>query len=361
MSFERMERLRAVGLMSGTSLDGLDLCYAHFYRTSNGWRVEGMLTKEVTYNSYWRSRLNNAFHLDENELDVLHLAFGKFLGEQTALFLKENNLEEKTDLIASHGHTVFHEPAKGITVQIGEANALLEQVGLPVVNDFRSLDVQLGGQGAPLVPIGDQKLFADYDACLNLGGISNISFELDGKRVAFDISPCNLPLNLLMRKHYQLEYDKNGDLAKSGCLIPDLFKELNELRYYKQAFPKSLAVEWLNENFYPLIEKYKSCAIPDLLHTIVVHETFQVAEVLSFYQIKHVLVTGGGAFNHFFLESLKNQTDTKIVIPSTEIVAFKEALVFAFLGVLRIQNEVNTLSSVTGASKDSVGGVITLP
>jgi anhydro-N-acetylmuramic acid kinase len=259
------------------------------------------------------------------------------------------------DFVASHGHTIHHQPDKGVTVQIGDGGIMAKVLNIPVVNDFRTADVKLGGQGAPLVPIGDNLLFGEYEACLNLGGFANISFIKDGKRQAFDIGPANIVLNHIS-KMLGFHYDTNGDLAKTGSVLPDLLKSLNEIPYYSYPLPKSLGVEWVEEYVY---SKFKAeFSEIDLLRTLVEHVTDQIGKVISKGGFDSVLITGGGAYNTFLIESLRLKVKSKIVIPIDEIVDYKEALIFAFLGVLRWEKRVNVLSSVTGAKQDHCSGQI---
>ena len=363
VSFLRMKSVGVLGLMSGTSLDGLDLCYAEFRKHEEIWTVSNLITKEIAYSEMWRNELTEAFFLSKDKLEDLHITYGQFLGKESKLFINENTLQSKVALIASHGHTIFHQPKKGITIQIGAGNEIAKAANIMVVNDFRTKDVSLGGQGAPLVPVGDEFLFGQYESCLNLGGIANISFKKNNQRIAYDICPCNLPLNKLMRQKYNLQFDKDGVIAKSGKLIPVLFDLLNNLSFYTLNYPKSLGVEWLNSHFYPIIESHidKGYAISDILYTIVQHETHQIAKSITENNIGTVLITGGGAYNSFFIHELQKKVKAKIVIPSSEIISFKEALIFGFLGLLCVRNEINTFKSVTGASKNSIGGVISYP
>ncbi len=345
-----------IGLMSGTSLDGLDICYVEFAFDNKTYAFKNLKAKTVAYSETWKHDLKNAFYLSPTDLDALDTAFGKFLAQNTLDFISENSLQNKVELVASHGHTVFHQPQNKITVQIGSGKELNELTSVKVINDFRIKDVLLGGQGAPLVPFGDLHLFSTYQACLNLGGFSNISFDQNQNRIAFDISPCNLPINQLCKKYFNLEFDKNGDLAKSGKLIDALFNELNAIPYYSQSPPKSLGYEWLTKSFMPIVEKYQAQKRQDLIRTVTDHVGFQINQALTNSKIKEVLVTGGGAYNNYLINYLKKGR-AKVVIPSSEIVEFKEALIFAFLGYLNLNNSINTLKSVTGASEDSMGGV----
>ncbi|MBK6524136.1 MAG: anhydro-N-acetylmuramic acid kinase [Crocinitomicaceae bacterium] len=345
-----------IGLMSGTSLDGLDICYVEFAFINNTYEFRNLKAKTIAYSETWKHDLKNAFYLSPPDLEIFDSVFGKFLAQNTLDFISENVLQNKVELIASHGHTVFHQPNNKITVQIGSGKELNELTGIKVINDFRIKDVLLGGQGAPLVPVGDLHLFSKYQACLNLGGFSNISFDQNQKRIAFDISPCNLPINQLCKKYFNLEFDRNGDIARSGTLIESLFNELNAIPYYSQSPPKSLGFEWLTEKFMPIVDGYADHKPEALIRTITDHVGFQINEALKNNKIKEVLVTGGGAYNQYLINYLK-KGEAQIVIPPAEIVEFKEALIFAFLGYLNLNNSINTLKSVTGASEDSIGGV----
>ncbi|MEX0315093.1 MAG: anhydro-N-acetylmuramic acid kinase [Allomuricauda sp.] len=357
-----MKMYKVLGLMSGTSLDGLDLAYCHLWQSNDHWEFSIEKTKDVSYDSELRNALKNAIYLSEEEHNQLHQDYGVWLGEQAKVFIKTENLE--LDFIASHGHTSHHRPEDGITFQLGNGQLLANTSSEQVICDFRTKDVSLHGQGAPLVPIGDQLLFYDYEFCLNLGGISNMSFEKDGKRIAYDIGLANMPLNHITQK-MGLDYDENGKLAKTGKLDEELLQNLNQLEYYKLPYPKSTGYEWFTEKIVPLIEASNSSEI-DLLHTFIHHNCEQIATKVHKHIVKpqnKLFVTGGGALNHFFVETLKAKLGPSVHVAVTDktLIAFKEALVFALMGVLRTENKINVLSSVTGATEDSCSGEIFFP
>lgn len=357
-----MKTFDTIGLMSGTSLDGLDVAHVRFMHDS-AWQYEIIHTKSIPYPIALQSRLQKAMTSDGLALKKLDIFLGRWMGEQVKYFMDSEHFF--ADFIASHGHTIFHHPEEGITCQIGDGHQLATTTGLPVICDFRSLDVALGGQGAPLVPIGDRLLFSEYEMCLNLGGFSNISFENHGNRVAFDICPVNTILNWLVNK-MGLQFDKDGVLARKGTLNKTLLRYLDQIPYYQTAPPKSLGVEWNEKYILPYLTKD---TIENLLHTVCKHVARQIAQAIDTYFQKttnykpRVLVTGGGAKNKFLMETIRKEADKKIefVIPDIQLVDFKEALLFAFLGVLRYTNKINTLRAVTGARFDSVGGIIYYP
>lgn len=352
-----MNTYHVIGLMSGTSLDGLDIAYCRLTYKNENWIYNILNAETFAYEAHWIDSLRGAETATAQELIALDHAFGKHLGEQVQRFILHHNL--KPDFVASHGHTIFHQPEKHISLQIGHGAYLAAHARLPVVCDFRTLDIALGGQGAPLVPIGDELLFSDYDYSLNLGGIANISFSQNGRRIAYDISACNMLLNTLAQEA-GYTYDKDGDLARAGKLDPILLEQLNAPLYFTQPYPKSLGKEWALQNSLKTIAE-STATIPDKLHTVCHHIAQQIAGSLQPANYKQrVLATGGGAFNLYLIELLQQYAgdNYSIEVPAPEIVSFKEALVFAFLGVLRWRNEINSLKSVTGASHDSVGGAI---
>ena len=344
--------------MSGTSLDGIDLCLVEFKPLKNRWNYSILATETHKYSFEWENELKNIESKSAVNLVELNFRYGKHLGTVASKFLSKYN--QNTDLIASHGHTIFHRIEKGFTYQLGHGASIAAESGTTCVSDFRSLDVALGGQGAPLVPFGDEKLFDSYDACVNLGGIANISFKNDDERIAFDVCACNMPLNYFMNKFRHVDFDKDGDFSSRGDLITELDHELNELDFFKTSGPKSLGKEWVFEKIIPLLEKRKE-ALSDVLFTFTKHCAFQIAKSLKTNNIcKNILFTGGGSKNKFLIKLLKEE-GLEFEIPDETIIDFKEALIFAFLGLNRFLGKINTLKSVTGAARNSCGGNIYLP
>lgn len=343
---------KAIGLMSGTSLDGLDICFAKFWKENSCWKFEIIEAETIAYSETLEEQLRNSIHLSAQDLLALHSEYGFYLGQITDNFITRKQLSA-IDVIASHGHTVFHQPNRKFTLQIGDGRAIKLQTQIPVIYDFRSQDVLLGGNGAPLVPIGDELLFSEYDACLNLGGFSNISFKINDERIAFDIAPVNIVLNKLAQNFGQ-NFDQNGNLAKQGKINAELLNKLNSLEFYHQSHPKSLGVEWCNENIFPL---FSNLDTKDILATFTEHAAEQISKVLNLHQLKKVLFTGGGTYNQYFIEKIKGKTTSEIIIPEKEIIDFKEALIFAFMGVLKLNNEINVLSSATGSSQNHSSGI----
>lgn len=341
------DRLTILGIMSGTSLDGVDLAICRLGRNPDQYEI--IRAETIAYSTEWIAKLKQAESCSGLELMQLHREYGKFLGQLAKQFIGNTHV----DAIASHGHTIFHNPANGLTFQLGCGAELAATSGRITVADFRITDVAHGGQGAPLVPAGDATLFGQYKYCLNLGGFINVSYDESGKRIAFDIAPMNYVLNRLAQREGK-SFDESGKMAASGKCIQSLLDKLNSLSYYSAPAPKSLGREWTEKEIFPLLnENYNTS---DLLHTFTLHAAEQTAKYLQ--QDGRVLITGGGAYNSFFIEELKKRSVAEIVIPESQLINFKEALIFAWLGFLRLRNENNALSSVTGARRDSCGGAI---
>lgn len=349
-----MKKYRAIGVMSGTSLDGIDVALCEFEKKNEKWKSQIVKAETFKYNTEWKTKLLSAPHLNGYELTKLDIEYGHLLGNLIKNFC--NSHKNKIDFISSHGHTIFHNPGEGITLQIGNGAAIAASSGISTISNFRLLDVMLKGQGAPLVPIGDLMLFGDYDYCLNLGGFANISYDWYRKRIAFDICPVNIVINQLSQL-IGLEYDKNGVEASKGNVNQTLLKALNKIEYYQLQAPKSLGREWVETNFWPIINN-QEISVNDKLRTAYEHIVFQISRNITGSYSKSILITGGGVHNIFLLELLKNKIHAKITIPDIQTVDFKEALVFAFLGLLRIREEKNCLSSVTGSKHDNLGGSI---
>jgi len=347
----------ALGLMSGTSLDGLDLAGCRFTHAVGQWSYDLLAAESIDYDQEWENNLRGAVHRSAVDLAVLDIEYGRWLGQQVSHFLRKHHLQ--IDLVASHGHTIHHRPERGLTVQIGHGRALADTCRQTVVSDFRSRDVLHGGQGAPLAPIGDQELFGAYDFCLNLGGFSNISFVRGGERYAYDIGVANMLLNDLARQAGH-PYDDGGEMARSGQMIPELWRALNDLPYYRKPFPKSTGYEWYTEEIQPLIHA-NNAPIPDKLHTATQHIAHILARdimALNTNQSTQILITGGGACNNYLINALRQKLHPNIRIhtPDLQTITYKEAIIFAFMGVLRLRGETNCLPTVTGARKAVSGG-----
>ncbi|WP_321374103.1 anhydro-N-acetylmuramic acid kinase [uncultured Draconibacterium sp.] len=354
-SVKSKETIKAIGMMSGTSLDGLDIAAVEFTEHDKKWSYKLHEATTISYNSKWKNQLESAHKLSGIDLTALNAEYGTYLGEQAAVFIQESKFA--ADIIASHGHTVFHQPENGFTLQTGSGAHLAAITNCLTVCDFRTGDVAMGGQGAPLVPIGDRLLFSEFDYCLNLGGFANISYEENGTRLAFDNCPVNIVLNPLA-ENFGKPFDKNGELGRQGKVNPNLLKKLNALSYYQKQAPKSLGREWIESEFLPLLNDFNINEY-DKMRTIYEHIAIQITKDLS--GNGKMLVTGGGAFNSFLIERMQALTSTQIILPDADLINFKEAIVFAFMGVLRLKEQINCLASVTGARKDSCGGVIFLP
>ena len=348
---------RVLGLMSGTSLDGLDLALCWFNKTNQGWQYRMEATQHLPYSAHWVQLLSELPNASGPEIQRLNAAYGRFLGQHSKTFLSKH--PGKVDFLASHGHTIFHRPDLDFTYQLGSGAHLSISSGFPVVSDFRTADVALGGQGAPLVPIGDRLLFSDYAQCLNLGGFANVSFEQKGNRVAYDIGPANLVLNHCAQLVGKA-YDKDGQLAQSGVVIPKLLATLNALDYYQQPPPKSLGREWIDLEVFPILKPFETQAV-NLARTCCEHLGQQIGKALTKGPEGKILVTGGGAYHGFLIEIIRQHCPYPIELPDSQLIDYKEALIFAFLGVLRWRKENNCLASATGAKTDHSSGVIHFP
>ena len=350
-----------LGVMSGTSLDGVDLAYVRFQKSEN-WHYEVLQSATIPYTKDWVGRLEHAVSLSADALQLLDEDYTRYLSSVINAFVKKHPIRH-FDAIASHGHTILHRPEAGLTYQIGNLPELADYTGKLVICDFRVQDVALGGQGAPLVPIGDRLLFSDYAACLNIGGFANVSFEEAGRRVAYDICPTNIVLNTYARK-LGLDFDRDGAIARSGSVHSPTLEQLNALEYYQKPAPKSLGLEWVTETIFPIL-KDSQLSVPDCIATYTEHMAAQIARHLRLSvagkNSKRILITGGGAFNAYLIERISALSDLVLNIPDAQTVEFKEALIFAFMGVLRLRNTTNVLGCVTGAPQDHCAGLVYSP
>ena len=344
-----------IGVMSGTSLDGVDIASVKI-STKPQYTAEIVTAITVPYTEEWEQKLKAGIHQSPEHLALLDEDYTDYLGQCISQFIDDNNIKN-LDAVCSHGHTILHQPEAGITLQIGNLPKLATAINQTVVCDFRTQDVTLGGQGAPLVPIGDQLLYSKYDYCLNLGGFANVSSEKNGNRLAYDICPVNVVLNIYAQRLGE-PYDTGGAFAKAGTINPELLKQLNALPFYAKSAPKSLGMEWVHSHILPLLEDADSNSM-DILATFTEHVAIQLAN--QFKEGSKVLVTGGGAFNGYLLERVAFHKDLNIVLPDSKLIEFKEALIFALLGLLKLEGAINCLSSVTGARKDHSSGMVYYP
>lgn len=356
---------KAIGIMSGSSLDGLDIAFAEFHENGGNWKYEILEADCYAYSAEWVDKLTQAIHLSAKDYQLLHADYGHYTGQRVNEFIEKYQLQYKVAVIASHGHTTFHIPAQKMTAQLGDGAAIAAETRLPVVSDLRALDVAFGGQGAPIVPVGEKMLMGEYHFFLNLGGIANISFNRD-EYTAFDVCAANRVLNMLANELGK-EYDEGGQVAAAGSVNETLMEKLNALDYYEWPYPKSLANDFGTDMVYPLI-KASGCDVTDSLRTYVEHIVMQISKAVSALQDNKqqavnykLLATGGGALNTFLIQQLRKklvELNVEVIVPDNKLVNYKEALIMAFIGVLRWRQEYNVLSSVTGAVKDSIGGAL---
>lgn len=355
--------------MSGSSLDGLDIAYVHLHETGGKWSMEIHQAATYAYSPEWQEKLRNAIQLSALDYMLLHSDYGHYLGQSVNRFRDEFDLWHKVDMIASHGHTSFHMPLRGMTGQLGDGAALAAETALPVICDLRAMDIALGGQGAPIVPIGEKLLWGEYGFLLNLGGIANLSFRQDGNYYAFDVCPANRILNMLV-KPMGLSMDKGGKIAAGGQTDTKLLEKLESLDYYGLPYPKSLSNDFGTDVVYPII-KSSGLSIPDALHSMIDHIALQLKKELEMLASRHsfdlreqrLLVTGGGANNDFLIKAISEKLSPlgiMVEVPDQRVVEYKEAVVMALIGVLRWREEYNVMSSVTGAKRDSIGGALWL-
>jgi anhydro-N-acetylmuramic acid kinase len=358
---------KAIGIMSGSSLDGLDIAFVEFHENGGKWNYEILEAECYPYSEEWIIQLKKAISLSASEYQQLHIDYGHYIGQQVNRFIEEKQLHYKVALVASHGHTTFHVPTKKMTAQLGDGAAIASEIQLPVVSDLRAMDVAFGGQGAPIVPIGEKLLLNQYELLLNLGGIANISHNSD-QYIAFDICPANRVLNMLANDAGK-EYDKDGEMASKGTADNNLMEKLNALDYYRQHYPKSLANDFGTDIVYPIVKEAR-LSTNDAIRTYTEHISAQIKNSVAglinnkpLAESRKLVVTGGGALNIFMVEQLKKDLlplRIEVIVPDKKLVNYKEAMVMALMGVLRWREEYNVFSSVTGSVRNSIGGALWL-
>ncbi|MBX6379268.1 MAG: anhydro-N-acetylmuramic acid kinase [Thermoflavifilum aggregans] len=358
---------KAIGVMSGSSGDGLDVVYAQFHERGGKWEYYLEAAECFPYPEPMLCQLQQIPQLDALAYKRLDIALGRFIGEKILAFMEKHGLHYRVDLIGSHGHTGFHRPEEGFSDQLGNGAVIAAMTGLPVVTELRMLDVALGGQGAPIVPVGEKCLFANYPWLLNIGGIANLSFHGETLSVAFDVCPANQILNRLAMLRHQ-PFDRDGELAASGHVEEALLHQLNAWAYYDRPFPKSMSNEWIAAAVWPLLEQYDA-TVEDKLATFCEHISVQLARAIAQVrerfpearQATSLLATGGGVFHKYLLSRIRaalQPMEVEVVVPDAETVKFKEALIMAFLAIRRWREESTTLASVTGARYESIGGAL---
>jgi len=351
-----MKNYFVIGVMSGTSIDGVDLVYANFFYDKH-WSFKILKSKTYEYDMGWQNILKNLSDKDLDSIKLIDKNYTKLLSDYILKFIEEFSIKQ-IDFISSHGHTALHDPSNSITYQIGNLKELSDYIGLKVICDFRVQDIKLGGQGAPLVPVGEKYIFPEYDTLINIGGFANITIKSNNNLIAYDICPVNIVFNHLSNL-INLKYDDKGKISSSGKINLELFNHLQSIDYYKQVSPKSLGVEWVKEVIFPIINNFLEIPVEDLLNTFSKHFASQIANNIK--SSNKTLITGGGAYNDYLIQNIMDLTESEIIIPSSEIIEYKEALIFGFLGVLKDLNINNCYSSVTGAMKDHSSGNIFIP
>lgn len=358
--------LKILGLMSGSSLDGLDLATVEYEIDGDSirdWKV--LYAASYEYPEKWQSKLESAPAASGYKLASLHAETGNFFGDLCLRFIEESGITP--DYIASHGHTVMHAPKLSFTLQIGDASHIAVRAGVPTISDFRTADIAAGGQGAPLAPIVEQYLYKGYGMYLNLGGIANISAHGDSGILAWDVCPCNQLLNFSAGRK-DLPYDQDGLLARTGSVDQALLGEFRKIIPLPHSNPYSLDNTFILTKFISLLKasflsvEDQLCTSVEYISDCITKQAKQARNLLGTQPT--MLITGGSAHNTFLIERLKarlSQHSIEAVVPDDATIDFKEAILMSLCGLLRILQKPNALASVTGASRDTVNGGVYLP
>lgn len=365
------KELHIIGLMSGSSLDGLDMAYCKYnYENVDGqihlveWSIKQAETAIIPLELKYQ--LSNANKFDLKKLQILDVLFGQFIGNELKAFMHKHQLTS-IDFIASHGHTIFHRPEEGFSLQIGNGETIAAITKLPVINHFRNKDIAQGGQGAPVAPIADRFLFNGYDFYLNLGGIANISYHKNDTWYAYDISGANQILNALAHQLHS-SFDDKGKEARSGQKIDALFHQLNKHSYIEKTPPKSLDNQFVFQEFTQCVLEHEGNTF-DKLNTVCHHIAYQISKAIANAELekpeRSMFCTGGGVFNVFLMELIEDYCNQNmqvaIDIPKAEIINYKEAALMALMGLLHQENIPNVMASVTGAKQDTINGELHQP
>ena len=356
---------RAIGVMSGTALGGLDIVFAELQEAAGSWKYTIGAADRYPYSSDWKEKIRKATSLSSVDYLSLHTAYGHYIGKEVRRFIAEHALDYQVQLVVSHGHASFHLPEQRLTAQLGAGSAIAAETGINVVSDLRAMDMALGGNGAPIVPMGEKLLFGEYQCFLNIGSIVNIACHTPEEVISFDICPANKVLNMLAAQAGET-YDPGGKMAATGEVKQPLLQILNELEYYSMPYPKYLSIDFATDVIFPLLKGHNT---NDAMRTYVEHVAVQTVNALvQLYPEAatgtlrpKLLVTGGGANNTFLVNrilGLAEAMQIEVIIPDQNIINFKEALVMALIGILRWREENNVLAAITGAERDSIGGAV---
>lgn len=347
-----------LGLMSGTSMDGMDAALCHFSdENAIDWKIRYF--KCFDYPEHLKVLMQKAQDSPSTEhLTAAEMGYAQWcieIIEEVKAWAYEEDIEIHG--VGIHGQTLFHQPEQKLTYQAGVLPIIAKETGLVVVGNFRIQDVLLGGQGAPLVPFGDQLLFSGYEGCLNLGGFANLSKGNptlgEGVLAAFDIAPANIVLNELasLLGH---PFDNGGEIARKGMLNGWILDQLDSLEYYEHNGPKSLGVEWVEKFIDPIIYTVDP---QTALATYTEHLAQQIVNQLPSGK---TLVTGGGAFNQYLMERIE-LLGGNCELANPILIEAKEALIFALLAHQRLLGRANVYGHTTGSGMTHSSGVIHHP
>lgn len=371
----------AVGLMSGTSLDGIDVALCEINGSSFDTTIQLLAFETVPFKKKMKEKIKKACFKETSSVDTicsLNFELGKVFSDAIKTMLSHTQYQSSDlDFIASHGQTIYHQPFDdqthvASTLQIGEAAIMAYEHKCPVISNFRVMDMAAGGQGAPLVPYTEYILYSEKNksrVLLNLGGIGNVTW-LDGSMdeshvIAFDTGPANMMINAAMKKLYHKEYDHDGEIASQGELISPLLDELICDPYFDMDIPKSTGRELFGEDrTLQLIEKYQNAHACDIVYTFTYFTVWCVVYHLKKYigKVDELIVGGGGAHNKEIMRLLKSELPRVSVMSADEFginADAKEAMAFVVLGNETMHQKTSNMPSATGAKSHVILGNMT--